>query len=294
MTPDTRLTLDAVNGLSAADFVARFGGIYEHSPWVAERAAAARPFVSLTALHAALAGAVAQASDDEKLALLRAHPDLAGRAALAGTLTAASTLEQASAGLNSLTAEEMERFQALNGAYTSRFGFPFILAVKHWTKAHILAAMARRVDGEPAAERATALAEVDKIAFVRLLDAVVPAPTGRLTTHVLDTARGRPAAGMAVELARVGADGALSVLKSARTNADGRLDAPALAPEEMAAGRYQLTFAAGEYFLSAGLAMTAPAFLDVVPLRFAIANPEEHHHVPLLVSPWSYSTYRGS
>lgn len=288
------LTLDALNALSPADVIARFGAVYEHSPWVAEQAAAARPVASLTALHRAMVAAVDQAGEAAHLALLRAHPDLAGRAALAGDVAEASRQEQASAGLDSLTPEELAQFTAYNTAYQDRFGFPFILAVKHWGKAHILAAFQARLGNEAEQERRTALAEVHKIAFLRLLDLVQPAPSGRLTTHVLDTAQGRPAAGMAVELARLGADGSATVLKRLRTNADGRLDSPALAPEEMAAGRYQLTFFAGEYFLASGQTVTAPAFLDVIPLRFAIANPEEHHHVPLLVSPWSYSTYRGS
>ena len=206
----------------------------------------------------------------------------------------ASRQEQASAGLDSLTPEELAQFTAYNTAYQDRFGFPFILAVKHWGKSHILAAFQARLGNEAEQERRTALAEVHKIAFLRLLDLVQPAPSGRLTTHVLDTAQGRPAAGMAVELARLGADGSATVLKRLRPNAAGRLDSPALAPEAMAARRYQLTFFAGEYFLASGQTVTAPAFLDVIPLRFAIANPEEHHHVPLLVSPWSYSTYRGS
>lgn len=288
-----RLSLDQVNALSAADFVGRFGSVYEHSPWMAEHAAARRPFASLTALHAALAGAVAAAGADAQAALLRAHPDLAGRAALAGAVTPESRLEQASAGLDRLTPDEMTRFTQVNETYRQRFGFPFILAVKHWGKEHILAAFDGRLANSREAEMATALAEVDKIAFSRLLDLVVPAPTGRLTTHVLDTARGRPAAGLAVELTRIDRGGE-TVIKRLVTNGDGRADGPLLAGADMAVGLYRLTFAAGAYFLATGQGLSAPAFLDVVPIRFAIANPEQHYHVPLLVSPWSYSTYRGS
>lgn len=290
----TRRSLDAVNALDAAAFVSAFGDIYEHSPWVAERAHAARPFATVTALAGAMAAAVAGASEAEQLALLRAHPDLAGRAALAGELTAASSVEQAGAGLDKLTPAEMERFQKSNAAYAARFGFPFILAVKFWTKAHILAAYDRRLTNGREQEMRTALAEVDKIAIVRLLDRIAPAPVGRLTTHVLDTAQGRPAAGVPVTLFKLDASGERRAIKRARTNDDGRLDAPALSGGEMEAGRYELVFEAGEYFLAQGLATSAPAFLDRVPLAFAISNPEAHYHVPLLVSPWSYSTYRGS
>ena len=118
---------------------------------------------------------------------------------------------------------------------------------------------------------------------------------GRLTTHVLDTAQGRPAAGMAVELWRLGAGGAgPELLKTARTNADGRADAPLLAGEELAAGTYELVFAVGDYFAAQPVPAAEPPFLDRVPVRFGIADPHAHYHVPLLVSPWAYSTYRGS
>jgi 5-hydroxyisourate hydrolase len=108
--------------------------------------------------------------------------------------------------------------------------------------------------------------------------------SGRLTTHVLDTARGRPAAGVRIDLLRV-ADGEL--LRTATTNADGRTDEPLLGEGELQAAEYELVFAVGDYF-------GERAFLDRVPVRFSIADPEAHYHVPLLVSPWSYSTYRGS
>ncbi len=114
---------------------------------------------------------------------------------------------------------------------------------------------------------------------------------GRLTTHVLDTAAGRPAAGLTVELYRIGEDD--KPLVAARTNADGRLDRPLLEGPALTAGVYELRFHAGDY-----LRRTAPAaeppFLDVVPVRFGVAAPEEHYHVPLLLSPYGYSTYRGS
>jgi 5-hydroxyisourate hydrolase len=116
---------------------------------------------------------------------------------------------------------------------------------------------------------------------------------GRLTTHVLDTARGRPAAGLAVELARVDVAGGRRVLKQVRTNDDGRTDAPLLEGDEFAAGVYELVFAVGDYFADAD-SVADPPFLDRVPVRFGVADAGTHHHVPLLASPWSYSTYRGS
>lgn len=287
-----RLTLDEVNALDDGAFSARFADVAEHSPWVAARVASARPFVSLTALHEAMMAVIRAAGPTERVDLLRAHPDLAGRAALAGELTAASTGEQAAAGLDTLTAEEMARFQEVNRAYRERFGFPFIMAVRNADKTRILAAYGRRVAEDPDRELHTAVAEVGKIIWMRLLDRVVPAPTGRLTTHVLDTAAGVPACGVPVDLYRL--SGQRVHLSSARTNADGRLDAPALAGAAFAAGIYELVFQAGVYFAAAGRDCLSPPFLDEIPLRFGIANPEAHHHVPLLLSPWAYSTYRGS
>lgn len=115
---------------------------------------------------------------------------------------------------------------------------------------------------------------------------------GKLTTHVLDTANGRPAAGMTVTLLRL--DGGERVLKSIRLNDDGRADAPLLEGDALQRGRYRLVFAVAEYFRGRGAEMTEPPFLDEVPLDFGIADPASHYHVPLLASPWSYGTYRGS
>ncbi len=127
---------------------------------------------------------------------------------------------------------------------------------------------------------------------------------GRLTTHVLDTMHGRPAAGMTVELWRLGGEDpqdrqggggeVRALLRTVRTNANGRTDLPLLSGEEMRAGVYELVFAVGQYFMSVGVPLPTPPFLDRVPVRFGIADPHAHYHVPLLVSPWAYSTYRGS
>jgi 5-hydroxyisourate hydrolase len=117
---------------------------------------------------------------------------------------------------------------------------------------------------------------------------------GRLTTHVLDTARGRPAAEIALELARIiDENGDRRVLKTVRTNSDGRTDEPLLAGEELSSGVYELVFDVGDYFAESS-GTGSPPFLGRVPVRFGIADPSAHYHVPLLVSPWAYSTYRGS
>ena len=117
---------------------------------------------------------------------------------------------------------------------------------------------------------------------------------GRLTTHVLDTVSGAPARGMAIQLFSIGSDGASSPVKSVTTNEDGRIDAPLLEGAALTAGTFELRFHVADYFTRMKTAQGSPPFLDIVPLRFTIADANAHYHVPLLVSPWSYSTYRGS
>jgi len=166
-------TLSDLNTLDDAAFVAALNGIYEHSPWIAERAAGRRPFATLAALKLALQDVVNEASMDERLALLRAHPELAGKAAIAGELTQESTSEQAASGLNLCSADEYARLQELNSDYNDKFGFPFILAVKGptgrgLTRASIIETFARRLKNAPADELAEALRQVHRIAEIRL------------------------------------------------------------------------------------------------------------------------------
>lgn len=116
---------------------------------------------------------------------------------------------------------------------------------------------------------------------------------GKLSTHVLDTTQGKPGAGVVVELYAVG-DDARTLLKSVITNRDGRVDTPLLEGEAMQAGRYELVFGAGDYFAAQGVALPEPRFIDKVTLAFGIADPSQNYHVPLVLTPWSYSTYRGS
>lgn len=172
------LELSQLNRADRAGFVALIGDIFEHSPWVAETAHRAGPFASLEALNQALADAVYGAEEDRKLALLRAHPDLAGKAARAGDLTDASKGEQAGAGLDTLSEEEYERFEKLNAAYRQSFGFPFIIAVKNHTKHGILDAFEQRLKNPRAVEIETALGQVCEIARLRLEALVEPQELG--------------------------------------------------------------------------------------------------------------------
>jgi len=169
----TSITLDALNGMSEDDFRRALGAVFEHSPWVAERAWPARPFPTRDALHAAMAAAVRQASREEQLALLRAHPDLGGKASRAGAMTEASVAEQSSAGLDRLSDEEYERFERLNTAYRTKFGFPFVIAVRQHDKRAILDSFAERLGHTVEQEVEAALAQVFDIARLRVDGLVV-------------------------------------------------------------------------------------------------------------------------
>ena len=166
------IALERLNSISARDFVAALASIFEHSPWVPERVAALRPFDSAIALHKAMCEAVLQAEDGLQLALIRAHPELAGRAALAGELTSASTSEQKAAGLSALTQAQLARLKSLNAEYVGRFGFPFVLAVKGHTPDSVIATLAERVCHDAHEERSVAIREICRIAFYRLSDLV--------------------------------------------------------------------------------------------------------------------------
>jgi OHCU decarboxylase len=162
--------------LSEDEFVGRFGSLYEHSPWVAQRAWHERPFGSVSELHDAFLRAVENASTERKLALIRAHPDLAGRAAIAGGLTPESTREQSSAGLDRLAPEDYEALTRLNREYREKFRFPLVIAVRGHTKETILADAAARLQHSRSEEIETALSEIAKIAYLRLQDLIEPAP----------------------------------------------------------------------------------------------------------------------
>jgi 2-oxo-4-hydroxy-4-carboxy-5-ureidoimidazoline decarboxylase len=164
------MTLAEVNAMAQPDFVDRFGDVAEHSPWVAERAASRRPFASVDAMVAAFQAAIRDALEAEQLRLIRAHPDLAGRAGMAEE----SRKEQAGAGLDQLTPEEFARFTELNNRYRERFGIPFILAVKGATRHQILDSFAARLGNDRDTELANALNQVCRIVGFRLGDRVAP------------------------------------------------------------------------------------------------------------------------
>jgi 2-oxo-4-hydroxy-4-carboxy-5-ureidoimidazoline decarboxylase len=287
----TMLPLDALNAMPPADFVTALNGVFEHAPWVAELAAAHRPFATVAALHGALMEAVHTAPADICLRFLRGHPPLSSKAIADPGLTTESRAEQGDLGMSSL-GDRLAAFDVGSAAYEARFGFPFVVCVRRQTPPFVLRGLERRLTNEPDQERAAALAEIGHISLLRLVDRVtgpgMPKTAGHLSAHVLDTARGKAAEGIRIE---VFCEDAL--IHEAVTNQDGRSDAPLLADGPLRIGRYELRFHVEDYY--AGWPnVTDPPWYDVIPIRFGISDPEGHYHIPLLLGAWTYTTYRGS
>jgi 2-oxo-4-hydroxy-4-carboxy-5-ureidoimidazoline decarboxylase len=294
----SHITLADLNVCSSDDFVARLANVFEYSPWIAEQAASARPFTGVQALFDAMKAAVDRAPSQLRLALIKAHPDLANKTRRAAGLTAESSAEQNSAGLDRLSEAEYQAFERVNNAYRAKFGFPYIVCVRRQTRDSILRDFERRLPNDADTETQKSIEEICRIAALRL-DQIVAADDrlrvhGRLSTHVLDTHSGRPAPGISIELVELSELGASRVVTRAITNRDGRTDQPLIGGRPLPIGRYELTFSVGRYFAERQVPLSDPPFLDRIPLRFAVSEPEGHLHLPLLVTPWGYATYRGS
>jgi 2-oxo-4-hydroxy-4-carboxy-5-ureidoimidazoline decarboxylase len=298
MTAMSQKTLADLNTSSKDDFVAALANIFEYSPWIAEHAVAARPFAGVQQLFAAMKAAVDRASPELRLALIKAHPDLANKTQRAAGLTAESNAEQNSVGLDRLSDAEYEAFERANNAYREKFGFPYIVCVRRHTKDSILSDFERRLPNDTTTEIATSIAEICRIAALRVDQLVTgddrPHVHGRLSTHVLDTHSGKPAAGIPVELVELSALGESRIVTRMLTNHDGRTDQPLIGSRPVPIGNYELRFKVASYFASRNVPVSDPPFLDSIPLRFSVSDAEGHLHVPLLVTPWSYATYRGS
>jgi 2-oxo-4-hydroxy-4-carboxy-5-ureidoimidazoline decarboxylase len=292
-----RVTLTELNGMDRASFAAAIGDVFEHAAWVAETAFDKRPFPTIAALHGAMTDAVLAAARDRQLSFIKNHPELGSKVAQAGQLTEASKSEQGSLGLDRLSGEEYAHFEVLNAAYREKFGIPFVICVRRHTRDSILNQFERRLSYDADTEHGAALKEIGLITRLRLVSKVdgpgAPKTDGRLSTHVLDNVLGRPAAGIDIRLFEIGRS-AIGLLAQTTTNRDGRTAGPLLSGAPLRIGTYELRFGVGSYFAAQGVAISDPAFLDEVPVRFAIAEPEGDYHIPLLITPWSYSTYRGS
>src|SRR5579871_5765177 len=271
-------SLAELNACSLSDFVATLANIFEHSPWIAEQASNARPFAGVRQLFEAMKASVERAPAELRLALIKAHPDLANKTQRAAGLTADSTAEQDSVGLDRLSDAEYVAFERVNNAYRSKFGFPYIVCVRRQTKDSILRDFERRLPNDAASEMKVSLGEICRIAALRLDQLITAADrlpvTGRLSTHVLDTHDGKPAAGISVELIELSALGASRVVTRTVTNADGRTDQPLIGGRPVPIGRYELRFSVGDYFAARNVPLSDPPFLDEIPLRFSVSEPE--------------------
>jgi 2-oxo-4-hydroxy-4-carboxy-5-ureidoimidazoline decarboxylase len=292
------LKLSDLNVCSKDDFAAALANVFEYSPWIAEQAAVLRPFADVNELFAAMKSVVDRAPEEVLIALIRAHPDLANKTQRAAGLTAESNAEQNSAGLDRLSDAEFLAFERVNNAYRAKFGFPYVVCVRRHTRDSVLRDFERRLPNDAKAETQTSIGEIFRIAALRLDQLVASEDKlpvhGRLSTHVLDTHSGRPAAGISIELTELSDLGEARVVARAITNSDGRTDQPLIGGRPVPIGRYELAFHVGGYFADRDVPLSDPPFLDRIPLHFAVSDPEGHLHVPLLVTPWSYATYRGS
>jgi 2-oxo-4-hydroxy-4-carboxy-5-ureidoimidazoline decarboxylase len=293
---ETRNTLARLNVCTVDEFVATVGDVWEHAPWVALAVAGGRPYASVDALHKAMVSAVRALDEADRVALFAGHPELAGADARAGRMTNDSVREQAALSLARLSSEENERWGLLNRQYRERFGFPFILCARRHTRASALRCFERRLTHSRGKEVEATLREIAHITRLRLAERIgdhgLQDIHGRLTTHVLDTSRGVPAEGVQVELFQLTHDEPAPIA-SAITDARGRTPQPLLSGAPLRTGNYEMRFHVGDYFRGQGPVEADWPFLDVVPVRFAISEPEGDYHVPLTVTPWAYATYRG-
>lgn len=291
-------TIDALDNCDAASFVALMAEVFEHAPWVAQSVVADRPFGSADTLHAAMMAKVAALSEPDLIKLFAGHPELGGADARLGKMTSDSIREQGKLALNNLAHEETLRWDALNKQYRERFGFPFIICVSRHTRLSILRNFEKRLANSHSDELACAMKEIGYITRLRLANRIANHGmlriTGALSTHVLDTSKGCPAVGMRFTLSEIAEDdSAKRLLVDAVTDDRGRTPKPLLAGEPLRIGHYELRFHVGEYFRRTGAVQSDWPFLDIVPVLFSIEDSEGNYHVPLTVTPWAYSTYRG-
>lgn len=293
---EDRTTLAQLNACTVDEFVASVGDVWEHAPWVALAVASGRPFASVDALHKAMVSAVRALDEADRVALFAGHPELAGADARAGRMTNDSVREQGALSLARLPSEENERWGLLNRQYRERFGFPFILCARRHTRASALRCFERRLAHSRARELDATLEEISHITRLRLAERIkdhgLQNIHGRLTTHVMDTSRGVPAKEMQVELYQLTNDEPVPMAR-AITDMRGRTAEPLLSGAPLRIGSYEMRFHVGDYFRALGHVEPDWPFLEVVPVRFAISEPEGDYHVPLTVTPWAYATYRG-
>ena len=294
----TPMAMQALDTCDSALFTEVMGEVFEHAPGVAQAVVAQRPFKTAQALHEAMLAQVRALPEHDLLRLLAGHPELGGADARLGKMTADSVREQGALALHVLASDAAQRWETLNAAYRLKFGFPFILCVSRHTRDSVLRVFEKRLLNDRPTELTHALVEIGLITRLRLAarinDHGLTRLTGALSTHVLDTSRGCAAAGVRLTLHELSRDQEQErLLVEAVTDARGRTPKPLLSGSPLRMGAYQLRFHVGDYFRATGVPLGDWPFLEVVPVLFNVSDPEGDYHVPLTVTPWSYSTYRG-
>ena len=288
MAQPARVTLDEVNRMTLDAFVAAFGDVIEFTPAAAKNAYAKRPFATVSALHEALFDTLRLAPPAEQHAFFKRLSDIGENAV---PFTAASTSEQSKAGISSLGAPELARLHGLNKAYRANFDMSYTICVRRNTVQRIFDEFERRLKNAKDVELATAIQEEYLITRIRIGEQVsgagAPKIYGDVTAHVLNAMVGRPANGVSVALYEIFGDQSHKV-SEAVTNADGRADV--LKGQPVPIGRYELRFALGDYFRKNTTPAVEP-FFDIAPMRLFISKPEDSYHVPMIATPFNYSTH---
>lgn len=288
MAQPAKLTLDDVNRMNLDAFVAAFGDVIEFAPAAAKVAFTKRPFATVTALHEAIFDGLRLAPPAEQHAFFHKLSDIGENAV---PLTAASTSEQSKAGISSLDAAELARLHELNKAYRAKFDMSYTICVRRNTVQTIFDELERRLHNEKDVELAAAMQEQYFITRLRIGEQVsgagAPKIYGDVTAHVLNAMIGKPAKGVAVALYEIFGEQSHKV-SEAVTSADGRADV--LKGQPVPIGRYELRFAIGDYFRKNTTPAVEP-FFDVVPMRLFIGKPEDSYRVPMIATPFNYSTH---
>ena len=268
------ITLADVNRMDLATFVATFGNVFEAAPWVAREAYAKKPFATVTSLHQAMFDAFRAAPQAEQLGFFRTLADV---------------------GDIQLAEADRARLAQLNKSYKDRFGYSYVISIPRSTPETVLTQLERRLRNDPAAELAVAIQQEFLITRLRLAALVtgdgMPGVNGDVGTHVANAVIGRSAVGMSVELFEMFGERSRKISQST-TNASGI--ATLIEGRPVPIGRYELRFAVADYFRTQNVAVGDPPYIDYVPVRFSVDNAEGHYHIPLVCTPWTYSTYRGS
>ncbi|WP_406873739.1 2-oxo-4-hydroxy-4-carboxy-5-ureidoimidazoline decarboxylase [Aminobacter sp. P9b] len=284
------MDIDQVNRMTLREFVDVFGGIFEHAPWVAERACLSRPFASVYEMHRKMMDVVRRCDESEKVGLLRGHPELGGREARAGEMTPDSSSEQSRLGLDRLSEAEFSEMTELNRLYDEKFGFPCMICLRlHVKRDTVVAEHRRRLLNDRQTEIENCIEQVGQITERRLRERVRESQRTRraISTHVLDSGNAGGAQGMVIELQRFEGGGYTTV---ARVTTDEVGRAQLLDAEEMRPGRYQMILQAGAYLAEHG---TPSTFIDVIPVLFEVDDPYQNYHIPLIVGRYAFSVYKG-